>query len=217
MTEPFDPIEQLRRADPLDRSEVPTDTTGAHARALFQEVIQMDVMEKEPAAETARQRRWLRPMAMAAGAMAVLAMAVGGYALFTQEDAAPEAIVGAPLDGGAQMCIQYEDAILLAQDVAFDGTLVSVETVDSGSEIDLPQNLATFEVHRWYKGGEGDTVTLDAGILYGDGDTIALVGASLEIGERYLISGTDGFVWACGYSYTYDTHVANHWAELFGV
>jgi len=213
MNEPIDPIEQLRRADPLDRSAVPTDTTGAHARALFQEVIQMDVMEREP---ERRERRRMKPVALAAGALAVLAMAVGGYALFSQEDSAPEAIVGAPLDGGAQMCIQYDDAILLAQDVAFDGTLVSVETVGGGGEIDLPQNLATFEVHRWYKGGEGETVTLDAGILYGDTNSIALVGSSLEIGERYLISGTDGFVWACGFSYTYDTQVANHWAELFG-
>ena len=213
MNEPIDPIEQLRRADPLDRSAVPTDTTGAHARALFQEVIQMDMMEREP---EAKQPRRMRPLAVAAGALAVLAMAVGGYALFAQEDSAPEAIVGAPLDGGAQMCIQYDDATLLAQDVAFDGTLVSVETVGGGGEIDLPQNLATFEVHRWYKGGEGDTVTLDAGILYGDTNSIALVGSSLEIGERYLISGSGGFVWACGYSYTYDTQVADHWAELFG-
>jgi len=207
-----DPIEQLRRADPLDRMEVPRDATGAHARALFQEVIGMDVMEREP---EAKKSRWVRPVAMAAGAMAVLAMAVGAYAVFAPEDAA-EAIVGAPLGDAAQMCIQYEDAILLEQDVAFDGTLVSVEVIEGSGEFDFPQNMATFEVHRWYKGGEGDTVTLDAGILYGEANSIALVGAQLEIGERYLISGTDGFVWACGYSYSYDTEVANHWAELFG-
>ena len=207
-----DPIEQLRRADPLDLMEVPRDTTGAHARALFQEVISMETMEEKVAA---KPRRWAKPVAFAASALAVTAMAVGAYAVFASEDA-PEAIVGAPLGDAAQMCIQYEDTILLEQDVAFDGTLVSVEQIPGSGEIDFPQNMATFEVHRWYQGGEGDTVTLDAGILYGEGDSIALVGASLEIGERYLISGTDGFVWACGYSYTYDTEVANHWAELFG-
>lgn len=214
MSERFDgdPIDLLRSADPLDRSAVPTDTTGAHARALFQEVISMETMEKE---EAAAPRRWAKPVAFAASALAVLAMAVGAYAVFASEDA-PEAIVGAPLGDGAQMCIQYEDAILLEQDVAFDGTLVSVEVIGGGGEIDLPQNMATFEVHRWYQGGEGDTVTLDAGILYNSDNSIALVGANLEIGERYLISGSDGFVWACGYSYTYDTEVANQWAELFG-
>lgn len=206
-----DPIEQLRRADPLDRLEVPNDTSGAQARALFQEVTGMDVMEQEP---IKRPRAWARPVAFAASAMAVVAMAVGGYALFAQNET-PEAIVGAPLGGGAAMCIQYEDAILVGLDVAFDGTLVSVETIPGNGEIDLPQNLATFEVHKWFKGGEGDTITLDAGILVDDG-SIALVGTQLEVGQRYLISGDDGFVWACGYSYSYDTEVANHWSELFG-
>lgn len=204
-----DPIEQLRRADPLDRLEVPKDTSGARARALFQEVTSM--MEQE----TKRPRAWARPVAFAASAAAVVAMAVGAYAVFAQNDDPEELIVGAPLGDAAAMCIQYEDAILLGLDVAFDGTLISVETVPGNGDIDFPQNLATFEVHKWYKGGEGDTVTLDAGILVDDG-SIALVGNQLEVGERYLISGEDGYVWACGYSYSYDTQVANHWSDLFG-
>ena len=207
-----DPLEVLRRADPLDRLEVPTDTTGAHARALFQEATSMD--EMETGAPAPRRSRG-RAVALAASAVAVVALAVGGYAVFGQDDA-PEAIVGAPLGDGTMMCIQYEDAILLQQEVAFDGTLVSVEQIPGDGEIDFGQNLATFEVHHWYQGGEGGTVTLDAGILYGNDGSIALVGASMEVGERYLISGTEGFVWACGYSYSYDTEVANHWAELFG-
>ena len=207
-----DPIEQLRRADPLDRLEVPNDTSGVQARALFQEVTSMDVMEQEP---IRRQRAWARPVAFAASAVAVVAMAVGAYAVFGQNETPEEIVVGAPLGDGAAMCIQYEDAILLGLDVAFDGTLVSVETIPGNGEIDLPQNLATFEVHKWFKGGEGDTITLDAGILVDDG-SIALVGTQLEVGQRYLISGEDGFVWACGYSYSYDTEVANHWSELFG-
>jgi len=47
-------------------------------------------------------------------------------------------------------------------------------------------------------------------------ESIALVGASLEVGQRYLVSGTDGYVWACGYTLTYDSALADHWAELFG-
>lgn len=208
-----DPLEALRRADPLDRLEVPTNTTGAHARALFQEVTSMDVMDEQPAAP---RRSWARPVAMAASAVAIVAMAVGAYAVFGPDSAPEEVIVGQPLGDSMAMCIQYSDELLLDQEVAFDGTLVSVESVPGvDEELDLPQNLATFEVHGWYKGGEGAEVTLDAGILVDTG-AVALVGASLEVGQRYLISGSDGFVWACGYSYTYDTAVAAHWAELFG-
>ena len=104
------------------------------------------------------------------------------------------------------MCIQYTDEMLADQEIAFDGTLVSA-TAD-GRE-------AVFEVHRWFKGGEGDRVTLSAEGLMVE-ESIALVGATLEVGQRYLVSGTDGFVWACGYTLTFDTALADHWAELFG-
>jgi hypothetical protein len=58
-------------------------------------------------------------------------------------------------------------------------------------------------------------VTLSAEGLLVD-ESLALVGASLEVGKRYLVSGTDGFVWACGFTLTYDSALAEHWADLFG-
>jgi len=64
------------------------------------------------------------------------------------------------------MCIQYTDEMLADQEVAFDGTLVSASA--DGSE-------AVFEVHRWFKGGEGDQVTLSAEGLLVD-ESMALLG-----------------------------------------
>jgi len=200
-----DPIEALRRADPLDPREVPTDTTGAHARALFQEVTSMDATQKDTAPRP--RRPLMRRLALGVGAAVLLAAVAGGtYALL--RDNAPEAVVGGePIGSGAMgMCIQYTDEMLADQEVAFDGTLASASA--DGSQ-------AVFEVHHWFKGGEGDQVTLSAeGLLVEE--SIALVGASLEVGQRYLVSGTDGFVWACGYTLTYDSALADHWAELFG-
>jgi len=200
-----DPIEALRRADPLDSREVPTDTTGAHARALFQEVTSMETTSPQTT-PPARRPLWHK-LALATGtAVVVAAVAVGAYVLIG--NGAEEAIVGGEPIGGdpMAMCIQYTDEMLADQEIAFDGTLVSA-TAD-GRE-------AVFEVHRWFKGGEGDRVTLSAeGLL--NAESIALVGATLEVGQRYLVSGTDGFVWACGYTLTYDTALADHWAELFG-
>jgi hypothetical protein len=202
----FDPIEMLRRADPLDPLEVPKDTTGAHARALFQEVTSMDVKEQEKAPR--RPQPLMRRVAMGVG-LAVFAAAIAGGAYALLKDEAEEAIVGGePIGSGdaMAMCIQYTDEMLLDQEYAFDGTLVSA----TGNGADV-----VFEVHRWYKGGEGAQVTLHAeGFL--NPESIALVGASLEVGQRYLVSGTDGFVWACGYTLTYDTALADQWAVLFG-
>jgi len=198
------PLEALRRADPLDPREVLTDASGAHARALFQEVTSMTATDKAPAPG---RGPLLRRLAMGAAA-AVLIAAVGGgaYALF--RDGAEEVIVGGEAIGGdpTAMCIQYTDEMLVGLDLAFDGTLVSASA--DGAEV-------VFEVHRWFKGGEGAEITLSAQGLIG-GDSLALVGTVLEIGQRYLASADDGYVWACGYTLTYDTALAEHWATLFG-
>ena len=213
--QPFtgDPLEALRRADPLDPREMPPDTSGAHARALFQEVTSMNATDKG----TAPQRQpWLRRVALgAAAAVIVAAVAGGAYALL--RDKADEVIVGGePIGGDAMaMCIQYTDEMLAGLDVAFDGTLVSLTPIEASSEVDFGGATAVFEVHRWFKGGEGTEFTMTAPWPIGP-ESIALVGATLEVGQRYLVSGDDGYVWACGYTLTYDTALADHWAELFG-
>jgi len=122
------------------------------------------------------------------------------------DDAAEESIAGGePLGSAAADCMAFDEDTLAAQEFAFDGTLTSASA--DGEQ-------ATFEVHAWFRGGEGSTATFGAGGLLST-DAQALIGTSLEVGERYLISGSDGFVWACGYSLTYDTTIAAEWAEVF--
>jgi hypothetical protein len=203
MTRKFDgdPADALRRVDPLDRLDAPHDTTGAHARALFQEVIEMDTMER-PAPEEQRQPIWRR-WALVATAVAVIAATVASFSLLGN-DTEEEAIVGGePVGGAMAMCIQYDEATLLGLSVAFDGTVV-----------ETTRTTATFEVHRWFKGGEGDRITLSAEGLVAE-ESVALLGITLQVGQRYLAAGADGFVWGCGYTVTYDTEIANHWEEIF--
>lgn len=201
-----DPLEAVRRIDPLDPLTVPTDTSGAQAWALFQEVTSMNETETTTTKTPIRQP-WMRRVAVGAGMAMILAViAGGGYALL-RDEADPIVVGGEPIGTGAMtMCIQYTEEMLAGQQFAFDGTLVSAS--EDGAEV-------VFEVHDWFKGGDGTRVTLGAEGLIGD-TSLALTGPGLTVGERYLISGTDGFVWACGYSVTYDTALAQHWAELFG-
>jgi hypothetical protein len=204
-----DPLEALRRADPLDPLEVPKDTTGAHARALFQEVTSMDRTETKAAP---RRQPLLRRLALAAGGVAVVAVAAGGaYALLADEE---NIVGGVPVGSDVMaMCLAYDEATLADQDFAFDGTVIAINetVVDEG----FSTYTVTFEVHRWFRGGDAAEVTYGADGLIGE-TSLALTGPGLEMGKRFLISGSETYVWGCGYSLTYDTAIANHWAELFG-
>jgi len=197
-----DPIEALRGADPLDRLDVPEDTTGAHARALFQEVTTMDTMQREPAVITRQPLR--RRLALAASTVAVAAVAVASFAVFGGSDTTPdEFIAGGEPVASAAMCAEFYDLdALAARDVAFDGTVASAD----GDQV-------TFTVHSWFNGGTESSVTLNAiGIAPG---TITSAGEPLQLGQRYLVSGSDGNVWSCGFTMTYDTGIASQWATVF--
>jgi hypothetical protein len=197
-----DPIEALRRADPFDRLEVRKDTEEARRRALFQEITDMDTMERQEEAPKPRPARFRIAVGLSA-AVAVAAAAIGACAALGHK--AEERIVGGePIGGGGMaMCIRYDDSLLVEQQMAFDGTVTSID----GTEV-------TFTVNHWYRGGEGDTITLDAEGLTGGPNTV-IEGTPLEQGGRYLASANDGVVWACGYTVTFDSDLADHWAELF--
>jgi hypothetical protein len=145
---------------------------------------------------------WGRGAVGALALMLVIAVACGDDDAATAQASGGEALGGGP----AADCMVYDEAVLLAQEIAFDGTLVAG---------DAETDQATFEVHQWFRGGEGAEIVLAAGGLLRT-EAQALQGTTLEVGQRYLISSTDGVVWACGYSATYDTELAAEWAELFG-
>jgi len=196
-----DPIEALRGVDPLDRLDVPKDTTGAHARALFQEVTSMDTMDRTNtvAARPPARRRF----ALAVSAVAVAAVVVGSVAFLGGDDpTTPEQIAGGEPLSSAAMCVESYDLNTLGnREVAFDGTVVSID----GDQV-------TFDVNRWFTGGSDAETTLDANGLTG---VTSLGGPGLELGQRYLVSGSGGFVWACGFTMTYDTGIANTWTDVF--
>lgn len=222
-----DPIEALRSADPLDRLDVPQDTTGAHARALFQEVTSMDVMERETIVRTQPPVRRRFALAASGIAMAVV-VAVVAIAVVSGNDTAPDEQIagGVPL-ASAAMCVESYDLDTLAnRDVAFDGTVTSLD----GDQV-------TFSVHKWFTDGSGNETTLNSNGLGGgatapldgsvdettldsndltSGGITSLGGPGLEEGQRYLVAGSGEFVWACGFTMTYDTAIANQWATVFG-
>lgn len=191
-----DPMDALRAADPLRAGDVPEDTAGSHARALFQEVIEMDTQQRgDTKSPSAR-----RPLAWVAAAVAASAALVAGFLFLGRGE---ELVVGGQPVGSAASCVETYDLVTLAnREVAFDGTAASID----GDQV-------TFTVNRWFTGGTGDDVTLTAMGLTG---VTSAGGPVLELGTRYLVSGSGGFVWACGFTMTYDSAIADEWAQIFG-
>lgn len=136
--------------------------------------------------------------------------------LATRDDGATQAPIEAatddtpagdpdPLDAGgaSARCVEQYDLDRVARrEVAFAGTLESIDGDD-----------ATFEVERWYRGGEGDAVTLGgAGVLTG---LTSVSEHAFAPGDRVLVSGDGGFAWPCGFTQAYDDAVAADWDDVF--
>lgn len=199
-----DPLEALRRVDPLVPDQAPRDTSGPHARALFERITSAEI--EDPAhAEQASPRRRPRLALVLTGAAVVVA-AVVGVNLAGGGDGVTDTIVGGVPVASPAMCVeQYDLASLANRDIAFDGTLAAID----GENV-------TFDVNTWFVGGSDDRVTLTAtGMVGGDFVSISGDGATLEIGSRYLVSGSGGYVLACGFTMTYDTSIAAEWAQVF--
>jgi hypothetical protein len=168
--------------------------------------------ERRPAAVWWRTR----PAALAAATAAVVAAGAVSAVVLT---GGPSADVPGPTDAGgsvAARCVeQFSFATLAARDFAFDGTITEVTPAENPEAEGAAATEVTFQVHRWYKGGSGDTVTLKT---YEQPGVVSSIEESLDltVGTRLLASGDDVFLWSCGFSMPYTAADARLFAQAFG-
>jgi hypothetical protein len=210
-------LDALRRANPASVARPET----ARAARVF-----ATVTSRHP-----RRTGWLqRPAVAVAGGLAVVAIAaVGVFAATTGGDSNPDGgavpadddsgSVSVDVGGGMAMSCAFGYAVetLKEREYAFDGTLIEVAPAptQAGGEEPFPvDGPVTFQVHEWFNGGGGETVTLAGSALsigYGSEDE----SATLTIGDRYLVSGDDEYVWSCGFTKTYSGSTASEWRDAF--
>jgi hypothetical protein len=204
MTEPKDPdpIELLRRSNPVDADQLPS-ANLARIRARVQEKVMTDI---QAGAGSSLPRRRLRLTIGLAGVTAIAAVALlvfrpgsGATSPSPSDDG-----IGGGAGGGAAMCIRFDLEMLAQQGFAFDGTVTAID----GESV-------TFDVGTWNRGSGDPSVTLTQ---VGQGDGVVMEGilVDFKVGSRYLVSGTDGVVTGCGYSQAWDASAAADWASAFG-
>ena len=91
--------------------------------------------------------------------------------------------------------------LIALQQTAFEGTVTA-----------LDDRLVTLSVEHWYRGGDADQVTIAATPAY---LRALLQGADFEMGERYLVSASDGTVSVCGFTAPYSDELAALYAEAY--
>lgn len=212
--------DRLRAADPA-HDLPPTDP--ARAELLLQDVMATELTSENRATGT-RGRGPLTWLVAAAAVLVIVGAGVVGALTLTGDDSPP---VASPEPGSsssaarpsapaaaltqltapagaayAAKCLVPTAEVLATADVAFDGT---VSTIDG--------DRVVLRVNHWYAGSPTESVEVTAP----DADLGRLITTvDFVAGSRYLVSAVDGQVSICGFSAPYDAELAALYEQAFG-
>ncbi|HET7846302.1 MAG TPA: hypothetical protein VFL72_02345 [Acidimicrobiia bacterium] len=193
---------RLSRLDPM-ASDVPTEpVTTESSQQLLEEIMSTPNVEQPGSSGTPNKRPWIAAVAAAA----VVIVAIGAVGLLSNDGSDPVA-AGPPLElnaGGEDpmaMCIQFSVEELAKAQVAFEGTVSSVDG-----------DAVTLDVDTWYTGGDAAQVVLNAP----QGLEALIDGFAFEEGAQYLITAYDGNVNYCGFSAKSTPEMRAAFEEAFG-
>jgi hypothetical protein len=193
---------RLSRLDPM-ASDVPTEpVTTESSQQLLEEIMTTPNVEQPGSSGTPNKRPWIAAVATAA----VVIVAIGAVGLLSRDGGDPVA-AGPPLElnaGGEDpmaMCIQFSVEELAKAQVAFEGTVSSVDG-----------DAVTLDVDTWFTGGDAAQVVLNAP----QGLEALIDGFAFEEGAQYLITAYDGNVNYCGFSAKSTPEMRAAFEEAFG-
>ena len=167
---------RLAASNPSPPSEPVDPTTSGRARALMENI--MTTTTSKPRVEPRRYR-------LVGAVAAALVVVIGGAALLGPGTAGEPLVLAGPGGDITAMCLQFDVETLGDMTPAFGGSVV-----------ELTDSIATIEVDRWFTGGDAEIVE----IQYTPGFEALIGTPTLEVGQRYLITASDGVVNGCGYS-----------------
>ena len=98
----------------------------------------------------------------------------------------------------------------------------AVGQADPGKAETFPEVPVTFEVHHWYRGGQGQQVTIS---MMPPGAITSAGNATYSVGSRLLVSGEprfggkpldDPIAWSCGFTRWHTAEDAQTWQQTLG-
>jgi hypothetical protein len=232
----YDYVRQASRLDEQGRAAL-SDPVGK--QSLFEEIVRMHTAEPSVRPPQTGRRR-LVTLAVAVGVAVVVASVLAITGLSGSRNRRPSAappnqspsaqpsqtperqgdVFGS---GIAASCVEpYSPQTLAKRSFAFDGTVSSVgKPSASGSEVIDPYVAVVFHVNHWYRGGNGDRVTV---AMFPPNVHTSVDNATYDVGSRLLVSGeprfggvqlNDPISWACGFTRWYSKTDARTWDQAF--
>lgn len=211
----------LRTSDPA--SSLPPADPARVAR-LLEDTMSHDTLSSETREAGPRARSPLTWLVAAAAAAVILG--VGLFAVLGGDDARdgqvpvaedsgpaePSEADGAPTGGTvtaltapstpAGRCMMPNADVIAQQEVAFQGTVTSIE-----------DGTVVLDPTAFYAGEETETVTVEAPA---EALQQLLVAVDFQVGETYLVSASDGQVTLCGFTGPATPELESLYAEAFG-
>ena len=178
--------DRLARLDPMHPGVETEPLTTESSQRLLEAIVSTPVIEQPETGPEQKSNRWLVGIAAAAA----LVLAVGGAIALTGggEDPVaegPALELNAAGEDPMASCIMFSVEELAKAQVAFEGTVTSVEG-----------DVVTLDLDHWFKGGDAGQVVLNAP----QGMEALIAGIPFEVGGQYLITAYDGNVNYCGFS-----------------
>ena len=199
----------LEQIDPLPVDESPD---AIRYRTLL-ETIMNTPLDTEPTAthapsESGRPKRRLHrsPVFISGVAAAALtAIVISAAALKNDNDTVSRQSL-AIANAGPTMasCLPFDVSVLAAMPVAFAGTATEI----------TPTSV-TVSVDRWYTAATAETDLVDIALPAGT-TSAALDGVDFVLGERYLLTATDGNINGCGFSGPATPDLESAFSTAFG-
>lgn len=228
--------EYVRQATQLDDDQAAALADPAAKQALFEEITRMPTADPQaPPRRPARRRIPLAAGVVAAvavvGAATVVSMAmldsgrqpppVASSPTGSGEPSPPEDRQGDVFgDGVGLSCVEeYSPQTVAQRGFAFDGTVIGIG--ERSSEEGDPYLPVSFTVHRWFRGGPGDEVTV---AMLAPDEATSVDNTTYAVGSRLLVSGEPRFggaplddpvAWACGFTRWYNQADGQTWEQAF--
>lgn len=168
---------RIQKLDPMSSGVETRSVMDESSRQMLEAIMEQPI--SGTTGDSGRRMQWFF------AAAAVIAVALGSFAIFGGAPAGPPLRLALGDSNAISSCLPVEAGFLADMPVAFEGTATAVDG-----------EVVTLAVDEWFVGGDAETVELVAQ----SGMQALIGGIDFEVGTTYLVSAASGNVNFCGYS-----------------